>query len=363
MMKIAFITRSTLHAVPGGDTVQIMQTARHLEKLGVTIDLYGADERIDYRQYDLLHCFNITRPADLLYHIKKSKRPVAVSTILIDYFDFDRQFRQGLPGLMLKTLPNGTNEYVKTVARWILRKDKLPGKSFLWKGQKRSIREILNRADWLLPNSEAEYRQIENQYGIKKNYSVVYNGINENVFRYQPGYKKNDRLVVCAARIEGRKNQLNLIRALNNTEFTLLLTGQPAPNQLRYYEECKRIAGRNIIFCGRVPIKTLARYYQQSKVHVLPSWHETCGLSSLEAAAMGCNLVITDKGFTREYFGDHAFYCDPADPVSIYKAVQLASDTESNQIFRNKVLKEFTWERAAATTYNAYQNILSTCRN
>ena len=34
-MKIAFITRSTLYSVPGGDTEQIVQTARFLKEMGV----------------------------------------------------------------------------------------------------------------------------------------------------------------------------------------------------------------------------------------------------------------------------------------------------------------------------------------
>jgi len=37
--------------------------------------------------------------------------------------------------------------------------------------------------------------------------------------------------VLCIARIEGIKNQLNLIKALNDTEFNVLLIGSHAPNQ------------------------------------------------------------------------------------------------------------------------------------
>ena len=315
-MKVAFITRSTLYSVPGGDTEQIVQTARFLKEMGIGVELFLTTERIDYSKYDLLHVFNITRPADILFHISKTTKPVVVSTILVDYTEYDMHHRKGLPGLILRLFPAGANEYVKTIARWLLKKDSLQSKSYLWKGQHKSIREILKKPTLLLPNSEAEYQTLEAMYGVKKNYSVIHNGIDHSLFSFLPEIKKDDKLVLSAARIEGRKNQLNLIKALNDTPYTLLLTGLPAPNQRKYYDECKKIASKNIIFCGRVPVETLIDYYSKAKVHVLPSWHETCGLSSLEAAAMGCNIVITDKGFTREYFGDDAFYCDPGDPES-----------------------------------------------
>src|SRR6186997_2349757 len=128
-MKVAFITRSTLYAVPGGDTEQILQTARFLRELGVEVDLFLTTEKIDYPQYDLLHVFNITRPADILFHLSRTNKPVVVSTILVDYTEYDRQYRKGLPGKVLRLFPPGTNEYIKTIARWILKRDSLQTRS------------------------------------------------------------------------------------------------------------------------------------------------------------------------------------------------------------------------------------------
>ena len=54
---------------------------------------------------------------------------------------------------------------------------------------------------------------------------------------------------------------------------------------------------------GELPHEDLAPYYASCKVHALVSWMETTGLSSLEAEVMGANLVITDKGDTRDYLG------------------------------------------------------------
>jgi glycosyltransferase involved in cell wall biosynthesis len=164
--------------------------------------------------------------------------------------------------------------------------------------------------------------------------------------------------VICAARIEGIKNQLNLIKAVNDTEFTLLLIGSPAVNQNYYYEQCKNIASKNIQFISHLSQEELLTWYKKAKVHVLPSWFETCGLSSLEAAAMGCNIVITDKGYTREYFGNNGFYCDPANASSILNAVRKASQSDWKSELQEKIFLDFTWQRAAAITLDVYKKVL-----
>ncbi|WP_259068661.1 glycosyltransferase family 4 protein [Mucilaginibacter sp. X4EP1] len=352
-MKVAFITRSTLYSVPGGDTVQVVQTARQLVEMGVDTDILLSNAEIRYDRYDLLHFFNLIRPADILYHSKKAKKPFVVSTILCNYSEYDKYHRKGI-GALLGWLPGDSIEYLKTIARWILGRDHLSSLDYTWKGQRQSIIEILNGAAMILPNSESESRRVKQTYFNKIKYMVVPNGINPVLFKPDLEQKKDDLLVLCVARIEGIKNQINLIKALNNTKYKLLIIGAHAPNQIDYYNECKSIAADNVSFVGHIPQNELVAYYEQAKVHILPSWFETTGLSSVEAAVMGCNIVITDKGDTREYFGDEAFYCNPAEPESIFKAVEAASAAPFDEELRQRILKQYTWKHAAVQTLKAY---------
>lgn len=357
-MKVAFIVRLNLYKIAGGDTVQIEQTARQLTALGVEVDILQSINVIPYEKYDVLHFFGIPRPGDMIYHSKLAKKPFVVSTIHCTYGDYYKYNQRGI-GFIFARLSSDSMEYYKTIARWLVGKDHRPSLNYFCIGQRKSIIKALETANLILPNSQSELDRLKERYTDNVKSIIVTNGINPEKFPFDPAIKKDNNLVICVGRIENRKNQLNLIKALNNTPYKLVLIGAPSANQTKYHQECLAAAGPNVTFLDRVPHNELVRYYQLAKVHVLASWFETTGLSSLEAAIMGCNLVITEKGDTREYFGDSAFYCEPEDPDSMRLAVEKASEASLNQSLLEKVLASHTWRKAAEQTLEAYQNIVN----
>lgn len=358
-MKILFLTRSTLYNIFGGDTVQINATAKYLRQLGVEVDIHLGSTKIDYSQYDLLHVFNIIRPADILPHLLRSGKPYVVSTIFVDFTEYEHYHRHGLASLITKSLSTDKLEYLKTIARWLKNGHSMPGLNYLLQGHRKAVKQVAKNASLLLPNSENEYKRFTTHYDINTSYKVIYNGVDPTLFSNKStDIKRNKNLVLCVARIEGNKNQLNLIRALNNTHFQLKIIGKPAPNHYKYYKKCLEIAADNIGFEGFVPQHKLWEYYRQAIVHVLPSWNETCGLSSLEAAYAGCNIVITNRGDTAEYYGENAWYCEPNDPTSIYNAVKHAAVSTPNSAFQTKISDIYNWHQAAVQTLEAYNDVL-----
>jgi glycosyltransferase involved in cell wall biosynthesis len=359
-VNILFIARASLYKNRGGDTVQVTNTMRYLEKLGVRCTVKLSHETIDYSPYDLIHFFNIIRPADILYHAAKSRKPYVVSTIFVDYSEFDKKMRGGWSGMLFRLLPSGTIEYLKAMARAIFNREKIISREYLWRGHSNSVKKVIGAAALLLPNSLNEYRRLSACYGIEHAYRVVPNAVDTEIFDgHEAGAGRSTDLVLCVGRIEGLKNQLSLIRALNHTNYQLYLIGSAATNQQDYYRQCRKEAGSNIHFIENLPQEALADYYSRAKVHVLPSWFETTGLSSLEAAAMGCNIVITDKGDTREYFEDLAFYCDPASPESIAEAVKKAASSPVDPALKAKVQTQYNWNVTAEKTSEAYRLVLA----
>ncbi len=361
-MKVAFIARTTLYTSPGGDTHQIDMTARYLRRLNVGVDIYLADETVNYVQYDLLHFFNIIRPADVLPHIRNTSKPFVISTIFVDYGEFEKKNRKGIAGIATRLFSADGLEYLKVFARWVKNGDRPGSMAYIWNGHRRSVQKLIREAAMLLPNSHSEYKRLEEKYQIRQAYHLVPNGIDTDICQKEyPELPEYKNAVLCMARIEGRKNQLHLIQALKNTSYRLFIHGKPSPNHQGYYEQCVAAAAGsdNIRVKSWLDGDGLYAAYYNAKVHILPSYFETTGLSSLEAAVMGCNIVITDKGDTREYFGDDAWYCNPDDPDSIRQAVEAAWVAPYNEAFRERILKEFTWERAAQETLAAYKKVLT----
>lgn len=357
-MKILFVTRSTLHSVPGGDTIQMEFTAQHLARFGVQVDFFSQNTTPDYSQYDLIHFFNITRPAAILSQLQKVNKPYVVSTIYSDYSFYKYTKEHKLMWALTSIFGIDGIEYLKTGIKHILGQDPVKYPPFFWLGQKRSILKILKNASCLLPNSESEYNRLNNRFKTNSRYHVVPNGVDFKQFNLQTGIQRQKNQLICVALIEPRKNQLNLIKAINNSKYTLKIIGDPAPNHVKYLEQCKSIAGDNVEFIPRISQDELVQHYQESEIHVMPSWFETTGLSSLEAAYMGCKVIVSPGGDTRDYFKDFTLYCAPGSVSSIREAIDQASAMEYDTRLKDLIVKEYNWANAAQKTFEAYASTL-----
>lgn len=355
-IKVLMITRPNLFSVPGGDTVQIVKTAEYLKQLGVDADVYTTGS-IDYSRYTLLHFFNVIDPEDILGHLYQSRLPYVLSPIYVDYREYDKYHRGGFIGRLSKVLSRDSVEYLKTLAKFVLKGERVSSLRFFLKGHKASVIYILKKAEILLPNSSSEYKRLYRDYGVDKKYIVVPNAIDDALFQQKHTIERD--LIICVGRIEGNKNQLNVIRALKDTNYKLLFIGSSSPNQKSYYEQCKAEATSNMQFIDFIPQEQLLDYYSRAKVHVLASWFETTGLSNLEAGAMGCNLVIGRRGDVEEYFEDLVEYCEPDDLQSIRSAVEKSWNKATSNNLQTRIFNNFTWKATAKITYEAYQTVLS----
>lgn len=356
-MRVALISRTTLFEVPGGDTVQIQQTANALEKIGIATDIIASNQNLDYAKYDLLHFFNIIRPNVISCHTKASNLPYLISTIFVDYSEIERSNRSLPFRLLSRIIGSDRMEYLKTVARAILNGEKILDLSYLFRGHKNSVESLLNGASCLLPNSESEFNRLKKRYRFSNKYKVVPNAVSDDFF--EEHIIDTDRSgLICVGRIEVIKNQLNLIKAVNGTGIQLKIIGKPAPNHQGYFQECERIAGENVEFLGQLSKDEVVAEMKKAKTHILPSFFETTGLSTLEAAACGCNIIVTPKGDTREYFRDYAFYCDPSDPANIREVILKAEAVAVNPELRSFVKENYRWSMAAKITKVAYEETL-----
>lgn len=366
-MKVLFQTRTNLYSSPGGDLIQIQKTKEFLEKLGVKVDI-SLEFEPDLSEYDLVHLFNLMDPQDIYLqciNAKKQNKKIVLSTIYGLYTEYEQKARGGIAQKIANILSPYQIGYLKSVLRHYhenrLHKGVL---KMIVKGYYGLMKEITNNIDVFLPNSLSEMNRVAREFKLKNfAFEVIPNAIDKSVFNENTNALSNKFLmykdcIVCAARIEGRKSTLNLVRAVKDTNYTLVLVGNESKNQLKYVEQVHEEAGDNVVFFGAIPHEDLKELYQVAKVHALISWMETPGLSSLEAGAMGCNIVVTKKGDTEEYFGDLAFYCEPDNIDSIRKAIDKAFNTEFNKQLKEKIINNYTWEHSATQTFKAYKKAL-----
>lgn len=354
-MKVLFISRPDVFSQRGGDTIQMEKTGEYLKKVGVNVDTAGSGQ-VDFRRYDIVHIFNIQNPDHTLHYLESAHvagKKVAVSTI---YWNLESIMQDDLfsnPRFRIPRSILGTS--LSTIAlRAYLRRIK----------NKQS--QILQRADVLLPNSTTEMEKLIFDFqmeSIRNTSVIVPNAVDEHdfadphpeVFRASCGF---ERYVLCVARIQRAKNQLNLIKAVKKIGVPLVMIGNVG--EKNYLAACEKEAvGIPVRFMPYLPHNKLKDAYAGAACHALPSLRETPGLSSLEAGVCGCPVVMGTEGSQREYFQDFAHYCDPYDVESICRAIRQAMQVsqEKRGGLRRRILDHYTWTITAQKTRQAYERI------
>lgn len=109
------------------------------------------------------------------------------------------------------------------------------------------------------------------------------------------------------------KNVKRLIEAAIKYEFKLVLAGNAGTEQ--FLRELINVVNKhdNIEYLGFLSEEKLIELYSKARVFALPSIFEGVGLVALEAAALGSDVVLTNRGAPKEYYDGKAFLVDPLD--------------------------------------------------
>jgi glycosyltransferase involved in cell wall biosynthesis len=371
LMKVLMQSRKNFFELRGGDTVQLEKTKMELEKLGVEVD-FSLDFEPDLSNYDLVHLSNVTRIQETYLHVKNAKKqgkPIVLSTIYWPMDEFERLGQVGIRKFINSHVKIDTEEKIKAIARYLKDKNsRNEATRNLWKiGYTKMQKYVVDNVDYFLPNSEMEMDEFCKSFGVEKDrYKVIPNAIDADIARKQDEveipkeFEKYRNAIICVGRIEPRKNQLSLVKALDKSNYKLILVGAVSDNQKSYFNEIKEIMDRNpnFYYISKIENSKLYQLYKVCKVSTLPSWLDTPGLVSLEAAAMGCNLAISSKGSTTEYFINMAEYCLPDDINGIRSAIDRAYAKPQNDKLKNRIFENYTWKIAGQKTLEAYKTIL-----
>lgn len=352
-MKVLFQNRQNALTQRGGDTVLMERLRDGLKPLGVEV-IFDLEGRQDPAGFDLVHLFNFALPDMLRHYAERAHRagtPYVVSTLCEDVPSFHNQSR-AVAATLIEYQQRGQD------AQWY-------GKS------KVDLRTIIPsprfQNDWtaehaamLFTNGAGESTVLRRDYPRCAAVTEVPLGCEVSAAGSREAFIRDFGLsdfVLCVGRLESRKNQLMLLKALEHSELAVVFAGSGFSYQPDYEAAVRnfRRKGKTVVL-PRLTDAQLASAYCAARVHALPSWYELPGLASLEAAHYGCSVVVSDAGTAPDYFGDTALYCDPGDEHSIYNAV-LAAFYSPRQSGLQERVGQFTWERTARETYAAYQRV------
>ena len=331
---------------PGGGEIQMLATARALESVGVRARLWRPwEERL--RGADCLHLFgSLPEHLPVVETARRQNVPVVLSTIA--WFDLGSYWRE----------PPSAAKRLAACVRFLARAGcpRLPS----WR------RRLYHAVDLVMPNSNAEAEQLIRYFQVPaERIHVVPNGA--DVRLAQPDPEPFVRLVgtrgfvLSAGRIEPRKNQLGVLRAVRGTKLPVVVLGDVVPGYEWYALRCRREADpEHVRFVGRLDYDDplLAAAYAACGCLVLASWYETPGLVALEAGMSGVPLVLPERGCAREYFGGEAAYVKAGDTAGIRRAIVDALRRGRSPALARLVRGNFSWTAAARATREGYQKVI-----
>ena len=330
---------------PGGGEVQMTALGRALRSVGVDARPWRPwEERL--AGVGCLHLFgSLPEHLPVVEAAHRQGVPVVLSTIA--WFDLAGYWREPRP------LARRLGACARFTARAAC--PRLPS----WR------RRLYHAVDLLMPNSQAEAEQLVRYFGVPaERIHVVPNGAEARFAEADPepfARRVGGRgFVLCAGRIEPRKNQLGLVRAMRESDVPVAILGDVVPGYEWYADRCRRAADGRVTFLGRMdhddPL--LASGYAACGCLALVSWFETPGLVALEAGTSGVPLVLPEGGCAREYFGPMATYVRPNDRAGIRRAVLAAVRSGRSPALARHVREHFSWTAAARATREGYEKVL-----
>lgn len=193
------------------------------------------------------------------------------------------------------------------------------------------------------------------------------------------GLREDERAILFLGRIVPYKGIEHLIEAFRllladqQTQYRLIVAGEPKKGSEEYLHEIQRSVERNfeqgqvILRVQFIPDDEMEVYLKGADVMVLPYKEIFQSGVLFLAYPFGLPVVATDVGSFREEIveGSTGFLCKPGDPTELAKAVEMyfASDLYKNLSVRRRELKDYaranhSWAAAAELTCTAYAKIL-----
>ncbi len=304
-MKYALIFTYQKFVSSDGVFNQAMSWKQGLEQLGHTIDLINNWDNYDWKSYDAIILFSFS---PYLVDAVRWLYDINPNIVCAPIFD-----------------PEHSLLAYKIYSRWGCEKLKLTNKYTLFRSVRNKIKIFLCRSNY-------EKEMLCRVFGINPEkcriVPLAYKKavVDEDINMNREGFCLHVSLL-----LDRRKNVHRLIDAAKKYNFPLVLCGKVRSNKEKYILDSWIGGAKNIDFKGFVSNEELKSLYHNAKVFALPSIYEGVGLVALDAAACGCDVVLTNIGGPREYYNGLAEFVNPNDIDEIGTKITSVLNGKTNQ--------------------------------
>lgn len=319
----------TLMGRQNGVVSQALTWMNCLESVGVAVDLVSPWETYKWSDYDAIHAFSIGHYLSIVPLLRAQG---AAKIILSPIYDSNRS---ELISNVLSRLSFPVGEMRTTLA---------------------ALRAAIPHVDTVLVRSEFEACKMLSVLGVKRekivNVPLPVRFIPEDLYREVSKDPICTHVSILSA---PSKNVDRLIQAAIKYQFPLHLAGRIGQEGFRSHLERVTRTHDNVVYHGSLSDDDLKTLYARSRVFALPSLMEGVGLVGLEAAAYGADIVITERGGPKEYYGALARTIDPESVDDIGTAIMAFLDGQTFQpALSERILEFYSLEATAQRLLDVY---------
>lgn len=233
------------------------------------------------------------------------------------------------------------------------------------------FRKAANSADKIIAISEQTKRDIIQFLKVPESkIEVIYQGCHqafkeqqseEFIQKTKEKFSVPERFILNVGTIEDRKNLLNIVKALKDTNIPLVVVGK----KTKYFRKVEQFVKQHKIsvqFLEGVSMEELAAVYKLADIFVYPSFFEGFGIPVIEALFSKTVVITSNTSCLPEAGGPDSVYVNPENYLDIQSKIKFLWDNESERKRRAdkgfEFVHKFNDEPIADNLMNLYRKII-----